>query len=209
VLRALGGHQDLGIHSGLISAGVLELVDKGVITGAYKEVDPGVVTTGSAVGELETYRRIADLAAEFRPVSYTHAPATLAQFSRLVSINSAIEVDLGGQIGAEVRGGIYVGGIGGQVDFAHAAVVSGRMSIFTVRSTSRGASAITAGLPRGLVTTGRADVDAVVTEHGVAHLRGTTMVERVARLIQIAAPEHRENLQRAWRDGQQIGVIGS
>jgi acyl-CoA hydrolase len=209
VLRALGGHQDLGIHSGLISGGVLGLVDKGVITGAYKEVDPGLVVTGSAVGELSTYQRISGLAARFRPVSYTHAPATLAQLGRLVSINSAIEVDLTGQIGAELRGDTYVGGIGGQVDFAHAAAVSGRRSIFTVRSTSRGASAITPLLSGGLVTTGRADVDAVVTEHGVAHLRGATMAQRAVRLIEIAAPEHREALQRARSDGRRIGVTGS
>ncbi|MCU1655804.1 MAG: putative 4-hydroxybutyrate CoA-transferase, partial [Pseudonocardiales bacterium] len=120
VLAALTGHRDLGMHSGMISDAVLRLVDAGALTGAKKEVDTGLVVTGAALGSTELYERIPDLPLEFRPASYTHAPGVLAQLRSFVAINSAIEVDLTGQIGAEVRHGHYVGAVGGQADFSRA-----------------------------------------------------------------------------------------
>ena len=196
VLDALTGHTDLGFHSGMISDGVLRLVDKGVLTGARKEIDPGIIVTGAALGTVELYERLPELPVEFRPASYTHAPSTLARLGSLVSINSAIEVDLTGQVGSEVRRGAYIGGVGGQADFTRAAASTGARSIITVRARSGTHSTIVPALHGGVVTTARSDVDHVVTEYGAARLRGCDLAERARRLIAIAAPEHREALSR-------------
>jgi acyl-CoA hydrolase len=196
LLEELIGHTDLGMHSGMITDAIATLVDAGVITGAKKEIDTGLVVTGAAIGSTTLYERIPELPIEFRPASYTHSPAVLAQLSSFVAINSAIEVDLTGQIGAEVRHGIYVGAVGGQADFSRAAANTGARSIIALRSRSRGESTIKPALRGGTVTTARTDVDYVVTEHGVASLRGATLVERAQRLLAIAAPEHRDALAR-------------
>lgn len=197
VLECLAGHADLGMHSGIITDGVAALVDKGVLTGAYKEVDPGQVVTGTAIGSAGLYERCATLPALFRPASYTHALTTLGRLRSFVSINSAIEVDLRGQVGAEVRHSSYIGAVGGQADFSHAAATSGARSVIALRSTSHGESTINPSLRSGVVTTAAADVDAVVTEHGIAHLRGATAAVRARRLAAVAAPECREDLERA------------
>ena len=201
VLDALAGHADLGLHSGMITDGVLTLVEKGVITGARQEIDPGVVVTGAALCSSDGYRRIGEHPVEFRPASYTHAPAVLSELRSLVSINSAIEVDLLGQVGAELARGVHIGAVGGQVDFSRAASLTGSRSIIALRSTvgsgERSQSTIVPALASGVVTTARVDVDAVVTEHGVAMLTGCTVAERALRLIEVAAPEHREDLQRS------------
>jgi acyl-CoA hydrolase len=131
---------------------------------------------------------------EFRPASYTHDSEVLAQLRRLVTINAAIEVDLTGQVGAEVAGEHYLGGIGGQADFSGAAARTGARSIIALRATNGTRSTIVPRL-HGPVTTARADVDVVVTEHGVAHLRGCSLAERARRLAGIAAPEHRDALR--------------
>jgi len=201
VLEALAGHADLGFHSGMLTDGVLALVEKGVITGARKEIDPGVVVTGAALCSAQGYRWIGEHDVEFRAASYTHAPAVLSQLRSLVSINSAIEVDLLGQVGAELARGVHIGAVGGQVDFSRAASLTGSRSIIALRSTvgsgERTQSTIVPVLAGGVVTTARVDVDAVVTEHGVAMLTGCTVAERALRLIEVAAPEHREHLQRS------------
>ncbi|HEY2042181.1 MAG TPA: acetyl-CoA hydrolase/transferase C-terminal domain-containing protein [Jatrophihabitans sp.] len=196
VFEALSGHADLGIHSGMISDSVVRLVDKGVITGARKQIDTGVIVTGAALGSSELYQRIPELPVEFRPASYTHAPGVLAQLRGFVSINSAIEVDLTGQVGAEDRRGVYVGAVGGHADFTRAASTTGARSIIALRSRSGGESSIRVALAGGIVTTARADVDYVVTEYGAAHVTGVPLAERVRRLVAIAAPEHREELER-------------
>jgi acyl-CoA hydrolase len=198
VMDGLAGHRDLGLHSGMLTDGVLRLVEEGVLTGRHKEIDRGRLVTGTAIGSAELYARLAELPVLFRPASYTHAPAVLARLRRLVSINSAIEVDLTGQVGAEVAGGRYLGGIGGQADFSGAAARSGARSIIALRSTAGGRSTVVQHLG-GPVTTARADVDVVVTEHGTAWLRGLPLSARAARLIEIAAPEHRDDLTRALR----------
>jgi acyl-CoA hydrolase len=199
IMDGLAGHRDLGFHSGMLTDGVLRLVEKGVLTGRHKEIDTGLLVTGTAIGSAGLYARIGELPAVFRPASYTHAPAVLARLRRLVSVNSAIEVDLTGQVGAETAGGRYVGGIGGQADFSGAAARTGARSIIALRSTAAGASTVVPAL-RGPVTTARADVDVVVTEHGTAWLRGCPLSQRAARLIGIAAPEHRDRLLRTTRE---------
>ena len=195
VLDALSGHADLGFHSGMITDGVLTLIEKGVLTGSRKEIDPGLVVTGAALGSTWLYDHLADFPVEFRAASYTHAPAVLSRLRSLVSINSAIEVDLLGQVGAELRRGVHIGAVGGQVDFSRAASLTGARSIIALRSTSGGESTIVAKLRGGVVTTARVDVDAVVTEHGVAQLTGCTVAERARRLLAVAAPEHRTELE--------------
>jgi acyl-CoA hydrolase len=114
----------------------------------------------------------------------------------LVSVNFAVEVDLSGQVGAEVSRGVYVGAVGGQVDFARAAALTGKRSIFALRATSGGQSTIKTALDGGVVTTSRSDVDAVVTEYGVAHLRGCSIGERAKRMAAIAAPQFRDQLEQ-------------
>ena len=194
VIDALTGHQDLGVHTGMITDGLLRLIDKGVATGACKEIDTGLAVVGTALGSAELYRRTPDLPVRFLPTSYTHAPQILSQLCSLVSVNFAVEVDLSGQVGAEVSRGVYVGAVGGQVDFARAAALTGKRSIVALRATSRGASTIKPALEGGVVTTGRSDVDTVVTEYGVAHLRGCSLGERARRLRAIAAPDVRHQL---------------
>jgi acyl-CoA hydrolase len=197
IMDGLSGHGDLGFHSGMLTDGVLRLVEKGVLTGRRKEIDTGQVVTGTAIGSADLYARLHEMPVLFRAASYTHSPRVLAQLRRLVSINSAMEVDLTGQVGAEVAKGSYLGGIGGQADFSGAAARTGAHSIIALRATAGGESTIVPVLRGGTVTTARADVDVVVTEHGVAWLRGCPLSERGARLAAIAAPEHREALLRA------------
>ena len=200
VLDALSGHTGLGVHTGMITDGVLRLAEKGVITGGRKEIDLGLIVTGAALGSTELYSGLDRLPVEFRPASYTHAPGTLSQLRSFVSINSAIEIDLSGQVGAEVRRGAYVGAVGGQVDFSRAAALTGARSVIALRSTSGGESTINARISSGVVTTTRSDVDVVVTEHGVAWLRGRNLSERARALIAVAAPEHREELEWHHRE---------
>lgn len=199
IMDGLAGHRDLGFHGGMISDGVLRLAEKGVLTGARKEIDTGYLVTGTAIGSAALYERLPRLPVLFRPPSHTHAPAVLAALRRLVSVNSAIEVDLTGQAGSEAAGGRYLGGIGGQADFSGAAARTGALSVIALRSTARGASTIVAAFD-GPVSTGRADVDAVVTEHGVAWLRGCPLAQRPERLIAVAAPEFRDALRSAVKE---------
>ena len=199
IMDGLSGHRDLGFHSGMLTDGVLRLVEKGVLTGRRKEIDTGLLVTGTAIGSAELYTRVGELPVRFRPASYTHAPGVLARLRNLVSINTAFEVDLTGQVGSEVGGGRYLGGIGGQADFSGAAARTGARSVIALRSTAGGASTVVPAL-HGPVTTARADVDVVVTEHGTAWLRGLPLSARAARLVAVAAPEHRDGLQRALRE---------
>lgn len=204
VLGALSGHADLGFHTGMITDGVLALIEQGAVTGAKKEIDQGLVITGAALGSRALYGRLHEFPVEFRPASYTHSPAVLAGLRSLVSVNSAIEVDLFGQVGAELAGRVQLGAIGGQADFSRAASLTGARSIIALRSESTAGSTIVSALSGSVVTTARADVDAVVTEHGVALLTGSTVGERGRRLIAVAAPRNRESLERSLAE-QEVG----
>lgn len=201
VLAALHGHRDLGLHSGAVPEGVVSLAEVGVLTNARKRFDPGVAIGGILMGG-RSLRRWAhrNAALELRPSDYTHHPEVLAASHRLAAINSAIEVDLTGQINAEVAAGVYVGAVGGAMDFLRAAARSpGGLPIVALPSTARGASRIVATLS-GPVSTPRADAGLVVTEFGVADLRGQTLSRRVRRMIDIADPQHREGLERQAHD---------
>lgn len=200
ITRLLADRRDLGVHSGMIGDSVVDLIEAGVITNARKGIDPGVSITGVLIGT----QRLFDFAHRnpkigIRGADYTHGAATLAQVSRLVTINSALEVDLTGQVNAEQSGSQYLGGTGGQVDFVRAGARSpGGHAIIALPATAKGGkiSRITAALS-GPVTTARADVDVIITEFGAAELKGQTLAERARRLVAVAHPDFREKLDKA------------
>lgn len=208
ILRLLGDRRDLGVHSGMIGDGLVDLVEAGVVTNARKPLDTGVSISGTLIGS----RRLFDWAHRnaklgMRSTTYTHDAAVLARLPRLVTVNSAVEVDLSGQVNAEQHGAQYFGGTGGQVDFVRAGMRSpGGRSIIALPATARGGkvSRITSALS-GPVTTARTDVDVIVTEFGAAELKGQTLAERARRLVGIAHPAFREELERAAHAIQQRG----
>jgi acyl-CoA hydrolase len=200
ILRLLHDRKDLGVHSGMLGDGLVDLFEAGVITNARKEIDPGVTINGALIGT----RRLYDFAhrnpaIRMTPTSYTHDAAVLGRLSRLVTINSALEVDLTGQVNAEQSGAAYMGGTGGQVDFVRAGARSpGGAALMVLASTAKGGtiSKIVPALS-GPVTTARTEVDVIVTEYGAAELKGQTLAERTRRLIAIAHPDFREELDQA------------
>jgi acyl-CoA hydrolase len=200
VLAALRDRRDLGIHSGVIGDGVVDLVERGVITNATKTVDKGVTVTGGLFGSDRLYRfahRNPQLRVE--PVTYTHSPEVLSRFDSFVTVNSSVEIDLTGQVNGEVSAAGYLGTVGGQTDFARAAMQTLRgRSILALpsRTGSRKIPRIVAHLAGGIVSAARADTDFVVTEQGVAQLRGQPLRERVRRMIAVAHPDDRESLER-------------
>ena len=134
------------------------------------------------------------------PTSYTHSIRTLSRVRGLVSLNSALEVDLTGQVNAEAIGTDYIGAVGGQVDFVRAAAQSeGGVSIIALPATGKGGDSKIVARLAGPVTTARSDVDVIATEHGAARLRGLTLRERIRALVSIAAPQHRDALLREAR----------
>lgn len=202
VLAALGDRRDLGIHTGALIDSVADLAERGVITNARKSRDAGVIVAGVSLGGPALNRFIERNAqVQFRSIDYTHNADVLASQDRLVAINSAVEVDLTGQINAEIAGGVYVGAVGGAIDFLRGAARSrGGLPIVALPSVagdgSRRASRIVARL-NGPVSTARSDAGLIVTEHGVADLRGLSLAQRCKRMIDIAAPEFRDELARA------------
>jgi acyl-CoA hydrolase len=203
IIAMLASRRDLGIHSGMVGDSLVDLVERGVVTNAAKGMDAGVSITGVLFGTDAKLYRFANRnpALKVCPVNYTHALDVLSRLQRFVSINSALEVDLTGQVNAESIGGDYIGAIGGQVDFVRAGGHSpGGASIIALPSAARGGA-----LPRivarlsGPVTTARSDVDVVATEHGAVRLRGLALRERVQAMIGLAAPQHREALAREAR----------
>ena len=200
VLQALHGHRNLGLHSGTIGDRVADLAEAGVITNTHKGIDTGVSVTGLLMGTART-RRWAhrNPALRIAGTDYTHSARVLGQINKLVAINAAIEVDLTGQINAEVVAGQYLGAVGGAMDFLRAAAVSpGGLPIVALPATARGQSRIVARLS-GPVSTPRADASLIITEHGVADLRGLSLSERAQAMLAIAAPEHRDTLSASAR----------
>jgi acetyl-CoA hydrolase len=201
VTRALGGKRGLGVHSGAVGDGIADLMAAGIVDNRHKEIDSGITVATMLMGTPRLYR-FADRnpAIHIRATSYTHDALVLGNFRRFVAINGALEVDLTGQVNAETAGGRHIGLVGGQMDFIRAAnrAAEGR-SIIALQSTNRERtrSRIVASLADGVVTTPRAEADVVVTEHGVAELRGRTLGERARALIAVADPAFRAELQRA------------
>src|SRR4051812_16693782 len=201
VTAALGDKRGLGIHSGAIGDGVAELMREGVVDNRHKEIDPGITVTLMLMGTRRLYG-FADRnpLLRIRSPRYTHDALMLGNFRRFVAINSALEVDLTGQVNAETAQGRNIGVTGGQMDFVRAAnrAPEGR-SIIALPSTSRDRrhSRIVARLPDGIRTTPRADADCVVAQHGIAELKGRTLAERACAMIALADPAFRAELDRA------------
>lgn len=201
ILGHLGDRRDLGVHSGAIGDAVARLTAAGVITNARKSRDRGVTVAGLALGGWMLYDFIQrNPAVQFRSTRYTHDAGVLAGMERFVALNSALEVDLTGQVNAELAGGKYVGAVGGSADFLRGAARSrGGLPVVALPATAASAagprSRIVARLT-GPVSTSRADAGIIVTEHGVADLRGQPVGARTRRLIAIADPRFREALAR-------------
>ncbi|HUG21842.1 acetyl-CoA hydrolase/transferase family protein [Piscinibacter sp.] len=200
VLRALVDRRDLGVHSGVIGDGVAALCEAGVVTNARKTIDRGVSVGGLLMGSARLHRFAhRNERLRLRSTDYTHDASVLAAIDRFVAVNSAIEVDLSGQVNAEVANGVYVGAVGGALDFLRGAQRSrGGLPIIALPSTTGARSRIVARLS-GPVSTPRSDAALIVTEHGVADLRGLPLSRRVDRLLAIADPRHRDALARDAR----------
>jgi len=197
-LAALGDHHRLGIHTEMISDGVVDLVEKGVVTGEAKRIHPGKVVAGFAFGSKRLYDFLDDnpLVAML-DMAYINDTAVIRRNPKVTAINSAIEVDITGQVCADSIGDRQYSGVGGQMDFIRGAALSegGKPIIALPSVTSAGESRIVSMLkPAAGVVTTRAHVHFVVTEHGIADLFGKNLRQRAAALIAIAHPAHRETL---------------
>jgi acyl-CoA hydrolase len=197
-LAALGDHHRLGIHTEMISDGVVDLVEKGVVTGEAKKVHPGKVVAGFALGSKRLYDFLDDnpLVAML-DMAYINDTAVIRRNPKVTAINSAIEVDITGQVCADSIGDRQYSGVGGQMDFIRGAALSegGKPIIALPSVTNSGESRIVSMLkPAAGVVTTRAHVHFVVTEHGIADLFGKNLRQRAAALIAIAHPAHRDAL---------------
>ncbi len=204
VARALENKHDLGIHTEMFTDVVLGLVERGVVTGACKEVNRGKIVTAFLMGSRDLYRFVDDNPMiEMRPVDYTNDTAVIRRFRRMVAVNSALSVDLTGQVSADSIGTRFYSGVGGQMDFIRGAALAeeGR-AIIALPATAAGGtiSRIAPVLPLGAgVVTTRAHVRTIVTEHGVAELWGRSIRERAEALIAIADPKFRDELRAEAR----------
>ena len=199
ILKQLGERNDLGMHGGLIDDGGMALIRAGNINGSQKAIDRGLHITGMGLGSAELLAWLADSPeVVLRGADHTHEVAAIRQVDNFVSINSAVEIDLYGQVNAEFAGGRQISGTGGSVDFMRAAKASaGGRSIVAMNATARGGS-VSRIVPRvEMVTALRTDVDIVVTEFGIADIKYLPNDARARALIDIAAPEFRDGLRDA------------
>ncbi|GIV61576.1 MAG: 4-hydroxybutyrate CoA-transferase [Rhodothermaceae bacterium] len=200
VLAALGNHRDLGVHTEMFSDGVIDLVEKGVITNARKTRHPGKIVSTFLIGTRRLYDFVDDNPqVAMLDVAYVNDTAVIRRNPKVTAINSAIEVDLTGQVCADSIGTRLYSGVGGQMDFIRGASLSegGKPIIALPSTTKNGISRIVPYLKQGAgVVTTRAHVHYVVTEYGVANLYGKNLRQRARALIEIAHPDHREALER-------------
>jgi 4-hydroxybutyrate CoA-transferase len=209
VAGALVDKRDLGIHTEMFTDPVIDLVERGVITGARKEINRGKIVTAFLMGSRRLYDFVDDNPMiEMRPADYTNDSAVIRRFGRMTAINSALEVDITGQVCADSIGTRFYSGVGGQMDFIRGAALAeeGR-AIIALPSTARSGtvSRISATLASGAgVVTTRAHVQTVVTEWGVAELHGRTIAERARALISIAHPDFRDRLTAFARDAHYL-----
>jgi 4-hydroxybutyrate CoA-transferase len=205
VLMSLADKRDLGIHSEMISDGVVALVEAGVVTGIRKSLHPGKIVVSFLMGTKRLYDFVDDnpMVAMY-PVDYVNDPVVIMKNDNMVSINSCVQVDLMGQVASETVGATQISAVGGQVDFVRGAMMSrGGRSIIAMPSTAAKGT-ISKIVPLldsgGAVTTSRNDVDYIVTEYGIAHLRGMTLRQRARELIGIAHPDFRPILVSAYEE---------
>ena len=196
VLRALRGRRDLRLHTGMVSDGLLGLIEDDALAPA-----PDAVVAGVALGSQALYDAVAGRV-QFREVGYTHDHAVLRAIPRLTAINSALSVDLLGQVNGDCLGGRQLSGIGGLPDFLRGArqAPQGRGVIALPAATPKGQTRIVPMLPVGPVSVARIDADCIVTEYGVADLRHLDVHARAHAIIAIADPAHRESLEREWHE---------
>jgi acyl-CoA hydrolase len=205
VLSQLKDKRDLGVHTEMFSDGVMELVEEGVVTGEKKSLHKGKIVTSFIMGSRQLYDFVDNNPIiEMHPSEYTNDPFVIAQNDNMVSINSAISIDLTGQVNSDSIGTTFYSGIGGQVDFVRgAARAKNGRAFIAFPSTAKGGevSRIVPILEPGAgVVTSRGDVHYVVTEYGVAYLHGKTVRERAKALINISHPKFREDLERFARE---------
>ncbi len=200
VLKYLRDRRNLGVHTEMFSDGIVQLVEEGVITGEEKTLHPGKIIAGFVLGSKQAYNFVDNNPLiEFHPQEYVNDPFVIAKNKKMVAINSAIEIDLTGQVCSDSIGNRFYSGIGGQVDFIRGAAHSeGGKAIIALPSTTKDGkySRIVPMLkPNAGVVTSRGDVRYVVTEYGIAHLFGKTIQERARALINIAHPKFRDELE--------------
>jgi acyl-CoA hydrolase len=201
VLKSLTNHKNLGVHTEMFSDGVIELFEKGIINGKKKKIHPGKIVSGFVMGSRKTYDFIDDNpAVAMLDIAYINDTAVIRRNPKVTAINSAVEVDLTGQICADSIGTYHYSGVGGQMDFIRGASLSpgGKPIIALPSTTKKGISRIVPFLKQGAgVVTTRAHVHYVVTEYGVANLYGKNLGQRAEALVNIAHPDHREALDKA------------
>ncbi|WP_143960586.1 acetyl-CoA hydrolase/transferase family protein [Litoribacter populi] len=201
VLKALTTHKDLGIHTEMFSDGVVDLLDTGAITNKFKKKHPGKIVTSFAIGTEKLYNRVhVNPEFTFHEAAYVNDTAVIRKNPKVVSINSCLEIDLTGQVCADSIGSYHYSGVGGQMDFMRGAALSegGKPVMALNAATKGGKSKIVPFLKQGAgVVTTRAHMHYVVTEYGVAYLYGKNLRQRAYELMKIAAPEHREELEKA------------
>lgn len=196
ILGALNDKNDLGLHGGLIDVGGQALIQRGNVNGSQKAIDTGLHVACIGLGNAGFFAWLADTpGVVFRGADHTHEVAAMRRLDNFVSVNSAVEIDLHGQVNAEVAGGRQISGTGGSVDFMRGAKASkGGRSIVAMHATARGGE-ISRIVPQvGLVTALRTDVDIVVTEYGIAELKNQPLASRAEALVAIAAPQFRDEL---------------
>jgi acyl-CoA hydrolase len=202
VLAALKNHKNLGIHTEMWTDGALELILNGAVDNSKKKIHPGKTVSSFIMGTKKVYDFIHDNPSVIQlDASYVNNPLVIARNPKVVAINSAVEIDLSGQICADSIGGKIISGVGGQLDFITGASMSegGKAIIALPSRTHRGESRITARLKEGAgVVTTRAHVHHVITEFGIADLYGKTITERAKALIAIAHPADREELSKKY-----------
>ena len=209
VLANLTGFKDLGIHSEMIADGVMHLAEKGVITGAKKTIHKGKIVVTFLMGTRAFYDWLDDNPMiEIHTVDYTNDPYIIAKNKKMISINSALEVDLLGQVCADSMGPKQFSGVGGQVDFVRGARMSeGGKAIIALPSTAKDLSRIVPVFKQGAaVTTSRNDVDYIVTDCGIASLAGKTIRQRMKTIIEIAHPKFQEELAKKAQEIYNVKV---
>lgn len=203
--KALANKRHLGIHSGMMGDGLGDLMESGVVTNERKSIDKGKTVTAGVSGGEKLVRFVhRNPLVEVYPYSYTHDIMTVRQIENFIAVLSGLEVDLSGQLNAESIGDTQVSAVGGQAEWIRgAALAPSGKSIIAVTSMVRGKSSrIVARFKEGtIVTTPRYDVDYIVTEYGIAELKGKTLSQRAQALTAIAHPDFRVELDRAWRGG--------
>lgn len=200
VLKALHHHKDLGVHTEMCSDGIIELMEKGIINNKYKSVHPHKTVTAFALGTRRLYDYVDDNPAfQFLDIDYVNDPAIISRNKKVVAINSAIEIDITGQVCADSIGTYQFSGVGGQMDFMRGAAISegGKPIIALPSRTAKGIPRIVPYLKPGAgVVTTRAHVHYVITEYGIAYLFGKNLRQRAKALIKIAHPDDREMLEK-------------